>query len=180
LSARMAGAIGANMERPICTKCSKCKQRAVSFAVVPYEIQVDHDGRKYQVSISDLSVAKCSNCGKVYFDSAASNQVTRTLCKQAGLLSGDEIRRQREKLGLTQAALAELLDVEPREVAWLENGERIQQRHMDRTLRAFFALPELRATLADKQAIALSSVGHSERSSDVHVESPLHHFPVQS
>lgn len=147
------------MEREFCTKCSTCNQRTVAFAIVPYEIQVDHDGRKHQVSIPDLSVARCSNCGEIYFDSEASNQVTRAFCKQAGLLTGEEMRRRREKLGLTQEALAELLGVDAHELAWWENGERIQQRHMDRFLRAFFALPELRRTLADKQALLLSSVG---------------------
>lgn len=147
------------MEREFCKKCSKCRERAVVIATIPYELQMDHDGRKYQVRIPELSVPRCSNCGNVSLDYEADMQITRAFCKQAGLLDGEEIRRRREKLGLTQEALAELLGVEVRELAWWENGERIQQRHMDRFLRAFFALPELRHALADKQALELSSVG---------------------
>jgi putative zinc finger/helix-turn-helix YgiT family protein len=147
------------MEREFCKKCSKCRERAVVIATIPYELQMDHDGRKYQVKIADLSVPQCTKCGNFSFDHEASQQIARAFCREAGLLNGAEIRRQREKLGLTQQALAELLDVESSELAWWENGERIQQRHMDRFLRAFFALPELRRTLADKQALALSTLG---------------------
>jgi putative zinc finger/helix-turn-helix YgiT family protein len=144
------------MEREFCKKCSKCGERSVVIATTPYELQMDHDGRKYEVKIPKLTVPQCSKCGNFSLDYEADMQITRAFCQQAGLLTGEEIRRHRDKLGLSQQALAELLDVESSELAWWENGERIQQWHMDRFLRAFFAVPELRRTLADKQALALS------------------------
>ncbi len=146
------------MEREFCKKCSKCGERAVVIATIPYELRMDHDGRKYQVGIDDLSVPRCGKCGNFSFDYEADMQITRAFCKQAGLLNGNEIRLRREKLGLSLEALAELLGVEVRDLAWWENGERIQPRHLDRFLRAVFTLPELRKTLADSQALALSAV----------------------
>ena len=147
------------MEREFSKKCSKCQERAVVIATIPYETQINYDGRLHDLKIPALTVPQCAACGNISIDLTASDQISRSFRSQLGLLEPDEIRRRREKLGLTQQALAELLDVEAGEIAWWENGERLQQRHMDRFLRAFFVLPELRRTLADKQALALSSPG---------------------
>ncbi len=146
------------MEREFCKKCSKCRERTVVIATIPYELQMEHDRRKYEVSIAALSVPQCTKCGNFSLDHEASDQITCAFRKQIGLLQPEEIRQQREKLGLSQQELADLLDVGASEIAWWENGERLQQRHMDRFLRAFFAVPELRRTLADKQAMQLSSL----------------------
>jgi putative zinc finger/helix-turn-helix YgiT family protein len=57
------------------------------------------------------------------------------------LLSPEEIRRSREKLGLTQKQFAALLGVGEATVSRWETGAQIQQRAMDRFLRLCFASP---------------------------------------
>ena len=147
------------MEREFCRRCSKCRERAVVIATVPYEIQVDYDGRKYQVNIPDLSVPRCAKCGNISHDHEASQQISRAFCKQARLLNGDEIRHEREKLELTQEELADMLGVDAAEVARWELGEQIQRRVADRFLRVFFDMPELRKTLARTRALEPSTAG---------------------
>ena len=146
------------MERPICTKCSTCRERAVQLATIEYDIQVDHDGRKYQVHVSDLNTPRCSNCGQIYFDDFSSEQISQALRRKVGLLQPTEIRQAREKLELTPQQVADLLDVSAQTYSGWESGEVIQMRSQDRFLRLFFQMPEVRKTLADRQAIDLAPV----------------------
>lgn len=146
------------MDRKFSTKCSNCRERTVVMATIPYEIQINHDGRNYQVTVPDLNTPKCTKCGQIYFDGESSEQISRVLRKQAGLLQPEEIRLQREKVGLTLEQVSELLDVTLDTYMGWESGALIQMRSQDRFLRAFFRMPELRKTLADKQALELSPI----------------------
>jgi putative zinc finger/helix-turn-helix YgiT family protein len=124
----------------------------MEIVTIPYEIQIDHYGRKHVVKIPDLSVAKCARCGNFVFDDEASEQVSRALRTAVGLLQPEEIQQHRERLGLSQAELADKLGVEPAELARWENGHQIQQRIADRYLRHLFAVPPIVNTPAQPQA----------------------------
>lgn len=149
-------------DREFSKKCSKCRERAVALASIPYTVQVDHDGRKYEVTIPDLVVPRCGNCGTVILDEEANRQISAAFRKQAGLLSPEEIRDHRAALGLTQQALADLLGVGVWTLSRWETGAQIQQRSLDRFLRATFRLPELRRTLADGEALRLPDLRHGQ------------------
>src|SRR5256885_447823 len=95
--------------REFCKKCRKCRERTVVLASVPYVTQFEHDGRKYTVSIPDLVLPRCANCGTMSFDSEADDQICREFRKLAGLLQPEEIRSSRLALNLTQQALADLI-----------------------------------------------------------------------
>ena len=136
------------MKREYCTKCSRCRERAVVIATIPYEVQQDHDGSKYVVSIPDFTVPRCAKCGNISHDYQASEQISRAFRKKAGLLQPEEICSQREKLGLAPKALAEQLGISISVYESWENGGMIQSRSQDRLMRAFFALPDVRAMLA--------------------------------
>jgi putative zinc finger/helix-turn-helix YgiT family protein len=150
---------GLQMEREFCKKCSRCRERAVVIATIPYEIQVDYDGRKYQVKIPEFSVPRCAKCGNISHDHEASEQISRAFRKQAGLLDSQAIRHHREELGIPQEELADMLGVTAAEVARWERGEQIQQRVADRFLRAFFDMPELRKMLAAARGREPSPIG---------------------
>lgn len=144
------------MTRMFSKKCSRCGRRDVMLATVPYEIRAHHDGRDYDLKIPALSVPQCGACGNISFDHDASEQVSQALRQAAKLLEPAAIQHQREKLGLSQAAVAEMLGVEAAEFGRWEAGEQIQSRSADRFLRSFFTVPELRTTLASNQLIELS------------------------
>jgi putative zinc finger/helix-turn-helix YgiT family protein len=63
------------------------------------------------------------------------------LRREARLLTPEEIREGREKLGLTQKQFANLLGVGEATVSRWETGVQIQQRAMDRFLRVCLASP---------------------------------------
>jgi putative zinc finger/helix-turn-helix YgiT family protein len=81
------------------------------------------------------------------FDNDADAQIAAALRRQLGLLSADQIRANREQLGLSQRELAEHLGVAVETISRWENGVLTQTRAMDRYLRVYFAVPAARAAL---------------------------------
>ncbi len=114
-----------------------------------YTTEIVHDGRPYQVSVPALRTPRCQNpeCRAILLDTAANRRITQAFRRAANLLEPEEIRRRREALGLTQAALAEWLEVGAATVSRWETGAQIQQRSLDKLLRLFFDLPEVRRAL---------------------------------
>lgn len=142
-------------ERALSKKCGKCRERAVALATAPYTTQINHDGRKYTICLPDLVVPRCGNCGAVSLDDEANRRISAAFRDQAGLLPPDLIRKHRAALGLTQQALAELLGVAVATLSRWETGAQIQQRSLDRFLRAFFSVPALRRALTDEEHLQL-------------------------
>jgi len=133
--------------RPFPWKCGRCRQREVYPIEEEYTTEIVHDGRSYTVTLPSLRRFRCRNCGEVDLDEAADEQILRAFRRQVGLLTPEEIRQNRKKLGLTQEELAERLSVAEATLSRWENGWQIQQRSLDKLMRLFFELPEARQFL---------------------------------
>lgn len=131
----------------------------MAIATIPYAIQIDHDGKKYDVDVPALSVPKCGNCGAISIDDKASEQIDEAFRKNAGLLIPSEIREKRKQLNLTQEQLANYIRVAKETVSRWETGGQIQQRAMDQLLRLFFDVPEVRRHLGLSDSTASVSGG---------------------
>lgn len=118
--------------------------------VVPYSVACSYDGRTYTVEIPNFAVPRCPNCGDMIFDSPATRSIDQALRDQIGLLSPEQIRYNREALGLTQEQLAASLGIAAATISRWESGYQIQQRAMDRLLRLYFAHANVRASLGDE------------------------------
>jgi putative zinc finger/helix-turn-helix YgiT family protein len=130
----------------------------MALAVVPYDIQIDHDGRKYRLHISALSLPKCAECGAMVIDDVAADAIDREFRKEAKLLSPEDIRAERAKLELTQQQLADRLGIASATISRWETGAQVQQRFHDRILRAFFALRPLREFLATTESADVAAI----------------------
>ncbi len=112
--------------------------------------QIKHDGRLYIVKIPALRVPQCGACGELLFDNDADQQISHALREQLGLLSSDQIRKNREDLGLSQRVMAEHLGVAVETISRWETGALNQTRAMDRYLRVYFGVPAARAALVEQ------------------------------
>jgi putative zinc finger/helix-turn-helix YgiT family protein len=133
--------------KPFPWKCRTCREVAVSRERIVYATEVEHDGRAYPVTLPDLEVLRCARCGATVLDDEANRRISEAFRSAAGLLAPAAIRRHREALGLTQKQLATFLDVAESTLSRWETGAQVQQRAMDKLLRAFFDLPEFRRYL---------------------------------
>ena len=114
--------------KPFPWKCAGCRERKVNLAVIDYAATLEHDGRSYEIRVSELEVPKCENCGKLVMIDSANKAVTEALRRAAGLLSPVQIRRNREHLGLTQKELAAGLGIADATLSRWETGAQLQQR----------------------------------------------------
>jgi len=121
----------------------------MAIAIVPYDLRIDHDGKKFDVHIPALSVPRCSNCGALSIDQEASDQIDLAFRQKAELLTSTQIREGRIQAGFDQQQdFAKCFGVSVHTVSRWETGAQIQQRFHDGILRAFFVNSELREFLA--------------------------------
>ncbi|HEY7158823.1 MAG TPA: type II TA system antitoxin MqsA family protein [Gemmataceae bacterium] len=135
--------------KPFPWKCGTCRQRGLIPAVIDYQAEVGHDGCMYSITIPALNVFRCDQCGAIVLDDEADKKVSEALRQAAGLLSPEQVRRRREKLGLTQKQLAQVLQVHEATLARWETGGQLQQRSMDQLMRLYFQVPEARRFLEE-------------------------------
>lgn len=99
--------------------------------------------RKASVEVEGF---RCTACGETYFSPQqavdAQRRAAAVLRKEEGLLSPDEVRDIRARLGLTQAGLERLLGVGPKTVVRWERGTVFQSPAVDRLLRVMAQVPE--------------------------------------
>jgi putative zinc finger/helix-turn-helix YgiT family protein len=125
----------------------RCLKEEVYPETIPYTAEVKHDGRLHRVEVPALTIPKCRACGALTFTNSADDQVLQALRALLRLLTPQQIRAGRKKLGLKAKELAERLGVAAGTVSRWEKEHLIQSRAMDNYLRVYFALPEVRAVL---------------------------------
>ena len=138
--------------KPFPWRCPECGKKEVRAAHVAYTTEIKYDGRLYTVEIPELCVPRCGACGELVFDTRADEQIARALRNHLGLLSADQIRTNREQLGLNQRQLAERLGVAVETVSRWKAGALTQSRAMDRCLRVYFGVPAVRVALESNDA----------------------------
>jgi putative zinc finger/helix-turn-helix YgiT family protein len=135
--------------RPFPWRCPECGKKEVRLATVNHISQIKHDGRLHTVPMPRLRVPRCGACGELVFDNDSDEQIARALRDQLGLLSSDQIRKNRDVLGITQRSLAEHLGVAVETISRWETGALTQTKAMDRYLRVYFGVPAARAALVE-------------------------------
>jgi putative zinc finger/helix-turn-helix YgiT family protein len=125
-------------EQAFSRKCGNCRRRAVALTTIPYTVQIDHDGRKHTVTILALEAPNCGNCGAIALHEEANKKISEAFRQQTHLLTPEAIREGREKLGLNQQAFADRLGISVSTLSRWETGAQIQQRSLNRLMKAFF------------------------------------------
>lgn len=139
-------------DKPYPWRCGSCGEQAVTEGSVSYKASIKHEGRLHEIEIPQLVVPKCEKCGELSFNNRADEQINAALRNKLGLMQPDEIRQERNRLGLNQEELAELTGVAKESISRWENGAQIQSRSTDKLLRIFFRFGEVRNWLAGDDA----------------------------
>lgn len=108
------------------------------------KVKATYEGRQYDVDVQDFPVNRCTNCGASSIGVEADDAINHALRDNLQLLQPEEIRANRDALGMTQQRLADTIGFAAESLSRWENGSIIQSRSYDRMLRAYFALPSLR------------------------------------
>lgn len=112
------------------------------------EMTVKHDGALHKVMVRGLAVEQCENCGKYTVGNVGDAQIDAALRAHLKLMAPEEIRARRKHLDLTQEAMAQALGCASETISRWESGTVVQSPAYDRWMRAYFALPVLRAFFA--------------------------------
>ncbi|MCK6485412.1 MAG: helix-turn-helix domain-containing protein [Phycisphaerae bacterium] len=137
-------------------RCHVCGQHSRRREKRPFQYEISHDGRPpVTIRIPDLDVIVCANPNcrpenpddTVIEDDDAAHRITIETYRQLGLLTPDEIRTQREALGLTQQQMQELMGLGGNTLSRWEQARVYQSRAMDRFLRVFFTSAQVREIL---------------------------------
>jgi putative zinc finger/helix-turn-helix YgiT family protein len=137
--------------RPFPWRCPTCGKLAVHPANMPYTSEVNYDDQIHVVHVPEMMIPRCRECGELVFSGNIDEPIYDALRSQLQLLKKDELRAGRERVGLSQSALASRLGVSEKTIADWEDGLTIQSRAMDNFLRVYFAIPEVRAVLTGKE-----------------------------
>jgi putative zinc finger/helix-turn-helix YgiT family protein len=140
--------------KPYPWKCDQCRRRTVKPATVDYSVSIEHDGRTFEVAVTQLQAARCEACGEIVLDDEANERISKTFRAQLGLLTPAQIRQNRERLGLSAQQLANALGIAEASLSRLETGGQIQPRALDRLLRLYFGCEQVRTVLADEAQLA--------------------------
>ena len=139
--------------KPFPWKCRECGKIAVRADIVSYPAMVEHDGRLYEFIVNGLKAPKCFECGEVYPDAEANRAISQAFRLRAKLLTPQQIRANREALGLTQKQLASALRIAEATVSRWETGAQIQQGSLDGLMRLFFEYSMVRGVLMDEHKL---------------------------
>lgn len=139
-------------------RCAECRELEVHPCTIQnHPAKMKHDGRTYEVCIPEFSVAKCRACGALHFDLGADRQFRAALRARLRLLTPEQIREYRTRLGLTQQQIADALGIAPETVSRWESGVMIQSRANDRFMRLFFGMPDVREKLTNPEVVLADS-----------------------
>lgn len=131
------------------------------MATIQYEAEVSHDGRLHTFTIPNLELPVCQACGERVFTEKVDAQVNDALRAHMKLLTPDQLRDGIKRVGLSQKDFASRLGVAEATLSRWLNETQIQSRAMDNLLRAFLAIPQVRAALCGESQDPALGVSHS-------------------
>jgi putative zinc finger/helix-turn-helix YgiT family protein len=131
----------------VCPVCGEGKLRETTgeFAT---EVK-GPDGLPINLAVPKLTWRHCDSCGEDLLGEDASAAITMAHRTALKLLTADQIRSIRQRLGKTQAQMSGLLGIGEKTYCRWESGTHFQSEAFDRYLRVLQTAPELVGVLND-------------------------------
>lgn len=128
------------------TKCPLCGETSLERKTGAFHFEIpggeaDRNNPDCAMDFEDSEWDECGACGEIILSAGLQKSIERWQYARKGLLSPREIKGIREKYGLTQARMAQILQVGEKNFSRWENGIAMQSRAMDSLIRQFEKRP---------------------------------------
>jgi putative zinc finger/helix-turn-helix YgiT family protein len=124
------------------TLCGACHQAPLEAIRADDAFEFLSDDGLLHVVAHDVPFEWCPHCGERFGGPEAAAVRHRAICKALGLLTPEEIRGIRDRLGMTQAEISKLTGIGEATISRWERGRLLQNRANDRYLRLVAELPQ--------------------------------------
>ena len=123
-----------------CPVCGKGKLREVTgtFSAKMKGIETSSE----TLTVPNVTWQQCDSCGEELLNHTASQAITGAHRQALGLLTVEELRSLRSRLGKTQSQMSDLLGIGEKTYCRWESGTHFQSEGFDRYLRLLLAGPE--------------------------------------
>jgi putative zinc finger/helix-turn-helix YgiT family protein len=125
-------------------RCPTCGQPTLQPRQIDDEFEYGPEGERITIVAHAVPVQVCQNseCGETLYGPEAAKVHHQAICAALGLLTPEQIKALRERLGPSQEEFAGLTGIGVATLSRWERGRLLQTRALDRYLRLLDALPE--------------------------------------
>jgi putative zinc finger/helix-turn-helix YgiT family protein len=123
-------------------QCPSCGHRPLVAQRIRDDFEYGADDERISVVAEAVPVLSCPACGEVLYGPEAAAVRHEAICRALGLLSPNEIKAIRERIGPSQEDFARLTGIGVATLSRWERGRLLQTRALDRYLRLLDALPQ--------------------------------------
>lgn len=116
--------------------CPACGADRIEEVTGDFTTQIEGpDGKPLALSVPRITWRHCASCGEDFLDEDASEAITAAHRAALKLLTAEEIRSLRHRLGKTQTEMSDLLGIGEKTYCRWESGTHFQSEAFDRYLR---------------------------------------------
>lgn len=123
-------------------ECPLCDKGVLEEVVLDYRTTVKDGDHYRKVVLKDITVERCTHCKEVILPKESLERVESEKHEIRGILTPEELKKLRKKLGLSQTKMSELLGVGKKSYLRWENGSYQQNVSMDRYIRLLEVHPD--------------------------------------
>ncbi|MCM8760828.1 MAG: type II toxin-antitoxin system MqsA family antitoxin [Candidatus Omnitrophica bacterium] len=123
-------------------KCPLCNDGYLEDEISDHETYFREGTRNIKLVVKNLNIKRCNKCKEEFLPKEALNRVQAEKHKKRGLLTMEQLKEIRQKLGYTQEEMADLLGVGKKSYLRWEKGLYLQNKAMDRYIRLIAENPE--------------------------------------
>lgn len=116
-------------------KCPICNEGTLHTKQGEFVTELKNGIGKKELKVENLLWEECDTCGEKIFDNDAVKRISDSRYNALGLLTPNELKEIRKKLGYTQEQMAAFLGIGNKTYCRWENGVSIQTKSMDTLIR---------------------------------------------
>jgi len=121
--------------------CPACGRQPLERRYIHDEFDYGPEAERIRVVAEAVPVLTCPACEEIFYGPEAEQAHHRAICKALGLLTPEQIRGVRKRLGLNQEDFARLTGIGVATLSRWEKGRLMQTRSLDGYLQVLDAIP---------------------------------------